>query len=87
MRAIYLPLSAPYVLKEAGGALSFSVKLVVSAEVLANTWQSLGGMMQETKVYNEIPQLFALVAVSFLAGLVLEFAVSLLAEAAERKIR
>ena len=85
--AIYLPLSAPYILKEAGGALSFSVKLVVSAEVLANTWQSLGGMMQEAKIYNEIPQLFALVAVSFMAGLILEFAVSLFAEAAERKIR
>ena len=84
---IYLPLSAPYILKEAGGALSFSVKLVVSAEVLANTLQSLGGMMQEARVYGEIPQLFALVAVSFIAGLVLECAVSLLAELAERKIR
>ena len=34
---IYLPLSSPYILREAGGALSFSLKLVVSAEVLAVT--------------------------------------------------
>lgn len=85
--AIYLPLSLPYILKEAGGALSFSVKLVVSAEVLANTAKSLGGMMQEARVYAEIPQLFALVGVAFIAGFLLELSVSLLAEAAERKIR
>ena len=85
--AIYLPLSSPYILKEAGGALSFSVKLVVSAEVLASTAKSLGGMMQEAKVYGEIPQLFALVAMSFMAGLVLECSISLLATAAEKKIR
>ena len=85
--AIYLPLSAPYILREAGGALSFSVKLVVSAEVLANTAKSLGGMMQEAKLYGEIPQLFALVGVAFVAGLVLELAMSFFAEAAEKKIR
>ena len=84
--AIYLPLASPYILKEASGALSFSVKLVVSAEVLAYTAQSLGGMMQDAKIYN-LPQLFALVGMSFLAGLVLELAVSLLATIAEKKIR
>ena len=87
VRAIYLPLSSPYILKEAGGALSFSLKLIVSAEVLANTAKSLGGMMQEAKTYGEIPQLFALVGVAFVAGLVLELALSFLAELAERKIR
>ena len=84
--AIYLPLSSPYILREASGALSFSVKLVVSAEVLAYTAQSLGGMMQDARIYN-LPQLFALVAMSFLAGLIVELAVSLLATVAENKIR
>lgn len=85
--AIYAPLAAPYVLKEAGAALSFSVKLIVSAEVLANTARSLGGMMQEAKIYMEISQLFALVGVSFIVGLLMEFLFSLLAAAAERKIK
>ena len=85
--AIYLPLSAPYILKEAGAALSFSVKLVVSAEILANTASSLGGMMQEAKVYSEIPQLFALVGVAFVAGLVMELLVGLLAEWVEKRVR
>jgi NitT/TauT family transport system permease protein len=85
--AIYLPLSAPYVLKEGAAALSFALKLTVSAEVLANTVKSLGGMMQDAKVYAEIPQLFALVAVTFLLGLVLETALGLLASAAQKRLR
>ena len=84
--AIYLPLSAPYILKEAGAALSFSVKLIVSAEVLANTPLSLGGMMQDARIY-ELPQLFALVAVAFVAGLLMEMLVGLLAEWVEKKVK
>ncbi|MFQ7078776.1 MAG: ABC transporter permease [Christensenellaceae bacterium] len=34
---LYLPSAAPYALREASAALSFSLKLTVSAEVLANT--------------------------------------------------
>lgn len=84
---IYLPLSAPYVLRESGGALAFSLKLIVSAEVLASTAKSLGGMMQEAKIYAEIPQLFALVFITFFVGLVVELAASLLATYAEERIR
>ena len=84
---IYLPLSAPYVLREVGAALAFSLKLVVSAEVLANTAKSLGGMMQEAKIYAEIPQLFALVFVTFTVGLLLELSVAILATAAEKRIK
>ena len=84
---IYLPLSAPYVLREAGGGLSFALKLVVSAEVLAQAARSLGGMMQTAKVYGEIPQLFALVVVAFAVGLVLELSMNALAIQAEKRIR
>lgn len=83
--AIYLPLSAPYILKEAGAALSFSVKLIVSAEILASTARSLGGMMQDARLY-ELPQLFALVGVAFVAGLILEMLVGMLAEWVEKKV-
>ena len=85
--AIYLPLSSPYILKEGGAALSFSLKLIVSAEVLSFTTKSLGGMMQDAKLYAEIPQLFALVGVTFVLGLILETAVGVLAAMAERKIQ
>ena len=69
---VYLPMSAPYVLREAGAAISFSLKLVVSAEVVAMTAGSLGYMMQDAKAWGEIPQLFALVVLVFAVGLILE---------------
>lgn len=84
--AIYLPLSAPYICRQSGAALGFSVKLIVSAEVLANTTKSLGGMMQEAKIYENMPQLFALVTASFVIALLLETLVSLLATAIDRKL-
>lgn len=68
---LYLPAAAPYVLRETGAALSFSLKLVVSAEVLAYTFPSMGNLMQEARLYD-ISQLFALVGVTFALGLLLE---------------
>ena len=85
--AVYLPLASPYILKESGAALSFSLKLVVSAEVLSFTVKSLGGMMQDAKLYAEIPLLFALVGVTFTVGLILETVMGALAAVAERKVK
>ena len=85
--AIYLPLASPYVLREAGAAISFSLKLVVSAEVLAATTKSLGGMMQDAKEYLELPQLFALVGVAFLVGLLLETLIEIFAAYVEKKVK
>ncbi|MBQ8406092.1 MAG: ABC transporter permease subunit [Clostridia bacterium] len=79
---VYLPLSAPSVLREAGGAISFSLKLVVSAEVVAMTAKSLGYMMQDAKAWGDIPQLFALVTLTFILGLILELIMTALAEKA-----
>lgn len=82
---LYLPCAAPYVLREGAAALSFSLKLTVSAEVLANTYRSLGGLMQEAKLYAEMPRLFALTLAVIAAGFVLEGAGMLLAHFAERR--
>ena len=43
--------------------------------------------MQDAKLYSEIPQLFALVGVTFVLGLVLETAVGVLAAVMEKKIQ
>ena len=69
---VYVPLAAPYVTREGTAAFSFALKLVVSAEVVANTARSLGGLMQEAQGYLELPKLFALVIVTFFVALVLE---------------
>ena len=84
---VYCPLASPYVLREAGGAISFSLKLVVSAEIVARTARGLGGMMQEAKVWGELPQLFALVILVFAIGLILELAMTAVAEKAEIWVR
>ena len=83
---VYLPLSAPYILREAVGALSFALKLVVSAEVVASTAKSLGGMMQEAQAWAELPLLFALVIVTFFVALSLELIGNFIASKIDRKI-
>ncbi len=69
---MYLPLAAPVLLKQAGGIFSLGLKIVISGEVLASTYRSLGGMMQEAKMYLEMPELMALTLLVLLLGFALE---------------
>lgn len=81
---VFLPLSAPYIVREGVAAFSFALKLVVSAEVVASTAKSLGGMMKDAQAYMELPQLFALVIVTFLVALVLETVGGVLADCVDK---
>ncbi|MBQ8684971.1 MAG: ABC transporter permease subunit [Clostridia bacterium] len=83
--SLYLPSIAPLALREGAAALGLALKLVASAEVLAGTYASLGGLMQEAKAYLDMPLLFALVCVTFLLGLALEALGNLAALAVERR--
>jgi NitT/TauT family transport system permease protein len=85
--SLYLPSAAPYAMRESAAALAFSLKLVVSAEVLASTYKSLGGLMQEARLFLEMPTLFALVSITFFVGLILETAGNILAEFVERRVK
>ena len=82
---LYLPTVAPYVAKESAASLSLGLKLVTSAEVLATTAVGLGGMMQESKIYLDIPRLFALVIVTVVLGLIIELVGTVIARAVERR--
>lgn len=84
---LYIPSALPYVIRSSGAALSFSLKLVVSAEVLSGTYNSLGGMMQNAKLYMEIPLLFALIILTFLVGWGLENLGALVASFVQRRKR
>ncbi len=77
---LYIPSILPSLLQSVGAGLAFSLKLVVSAEVLAQTYQSVGGMMQEAKLFLEMPRLFALVVVTFLVGFIVELLGNCLSE-------
>lgn len=69
---IYVPLSLPYVLRETGTQLSFSIKVMVSSEVLSKTYNSIGGMMSDAKMLLEIPQLIALTITVVITGIICE---------------
>ena len=69
---MYLPLAAPVMLKQAGGILSLGLKDVISGEVLASTYRSLGGMMQDAQMYLNMPRLMALTLLVLLMGFALE---------------
>lgn len=72
IKSLYLPAMARVGAREGIAAFSLGIKLVVSAEVLAQTAKSLGGQMQEAKVYLDMPYLFALVLGVVAVGLMIE---------------
>lgn len=84
---MYFPVAAPYVLKESAGALSFAVKLVVSAEIMAYTYQSLGGLLQDANVYSKTAELFAITLLVVLTGVLLEGLGTVLANAVKRRLQ
>ncbi len=59
-------------------SLALNLKLMVAAEVLANTTKSLGGLMQGAKIYFEMSELLALTVVTVVLALALEYFVNLL---------
>lgn len=69
---VYLPTIAPSLLSHVGPNLSFGVKLTVSAEVMAYTLTSLGGMMNTANAYLNIARLAGLTIFAIIIGLVFE---------------
>ena len=78
-----LPMAAPYYLRVAGGAASLTLKLTVAAEVLAQTRESIGLMMQQTRISFDIGRLMALTVAVVVAALIIEFAVYLIRRAVD----
>ena len=69
---LYLPSALPAVCMECGAAFSFGLKAVVSAEVLARSANSLGNMASDMQINTAIPQLFAMIIVVCLTGILVE---------------
>ena len=81
---ICVPQMLPSVFAQAGANLSLSLKVMISAEVLASTFRSIGGMMQDASVYLQIADMFALTIVMLAAGGLLEFALGNLSRITDR---
>lgn len=74
LACIYLPHVAPVALEQTGSNLSFGLKLIVSAEVMASTYTAIGGMMAEAQAYINLPRIAALTLVTVLFGIAIEYA-------------
>lgn len=59
-------------LRAAGGGISLNFKLMVAAEVLAQTANSIGYILNTAKVYFEIARMLAVVTVAVFFGVVAE---------------
>ena len=69
---LVFPQIAPAFYSAIGSGISLNFKLMVAAEVLAQTANSIGYMLNTSKVYFEISQMMALVLVSVAVGVIVE---------------
>ncbi|MGN1061171.1 MAG: ABC transporter permease subunit [Candidatus Coproplasma sp.] len=76
---VYLSRLAPTLVAQTGANLSFGIKLIISAEVMASTYTALGGMMSEAVIYS-LPRLAALTLFAVLFGIAVELIFSLVAK-------
>ena len=72
IRQLVLPSIFPLIARECVTALTLSLKLTVSAEIMANTFHSLGGQMQTASLYAQTPTVFALAMLIFVTGFIIE---------------
>lgn len=70
--SIYVPQIAPTALLQTGTNLSFGIKLVISAEVMAATYTAVGGLMLQAQAYINLPRLAALTLCAIIFGIAAE---------------
>ena len=84
---VYLKGYLPLFVKEATTLCSFSLKLVVSAEILASVFQSVGGDIYQASIYSNVTQMFSLTLLVCLIGMIVEFVGNLICAKMEKKFR
>ena len=77
---VKLPQIAVPMLSVAGTSLSLNLKLMVAAEVLSYTTQSIGGYLYLSKLHEQTALMMALVSVTVIIGLVVELIFSALSK-------
>lgn len=82
LTGIYLPHLAPIALTQTGASLSFGLKLIISAEVMASTRTALGGMLSEAQAYINLPKIAALTLVAVVLGILIELVFRIIADCA-----
>lgn len=70
---VYLPSSLPKFALDFTSAVSFGIKVTVSAEILASVYGSVGGLMSEASIYADTVTLFSMALILCLIGIIVEF--------------
>lgn len=70
---VQLPQALPSVYRIVGSGISLNFKLMVAAEVIAQTARSIGYLLNTAKVYFEVARMFALVCATVIIGVIIEF--------------
>ena len=84
--SVEIPQILPSALYSAGAGLSLNLKLMVAAEVIAQTAVSLGYLLNKSKVYFEIADMLAIVAFAVITGAAIESAFGAIAKKAGKRL-
>ncbi|MBO4251389.1 MAG: ABC transporter permease subunit [Clostridia bacterium] len=82
LKKVVFPQIAPEFISAAGAGLTLNLKLMVAAEVLSQTARSMGYLLNTSKIYFEISAMLALVLVTVVTGLMIEWAFAFMAKKA-----
>ena len=85
--SVYLKGYAPLFIKETASQFSFSLKLIVSAEILAQVYKSIGGDVNDASIYSNVTQLFSLTLIVCLIGIAVELIGNLVNNKMEKKYK
>jgi len=87
IKIFYLPSIMPFYAPAFKATLGMAWKAGIAAEVICNIANTIGGKIYDTKVYLEIPELFAWTAVTVIVSIILEKILMLLINAIGGKER
>ncbi len=87
IRKLYLPYVSDKVFSDAVSAISLNVKLIVAAEAIAQTSQSIGVLMQIAKLNLETASLFAYTVAAVVLSVILETVLKLIRKIVRRLSR
>ncbi len=78
IKNLYIPLMKPIIIDNSASTFSLNIKLVIAAEALAITKNSIGKLMQYTKINLEVEKLFALTIIAIILSYISEALMRLL---------
>ena len=73
LKRVVFPQIAPPIILAIGAGLALNIKLMVAAEVLSYTVNSIGNLLQLSKIYDQMATMMALVLVTVIIGLLIEW--------------